>query len=142
MFDYQHLKREFDEQGFVIISKLFDLERVERLQKICHRILSQWRDEYLQSHHKFNKKNCSRLTELQYFYKHPIEFSYIFNTIADERILSILNSICQRQLLFEGAVYFFAPEERSWRGDWHRDGQIIAPDDATEKSRIFNSSFI
>ena len=44
--------------------------------------------------------------------------------------------------MFNGAVYFLNPIASSWHGDWHRDGQIIVPDDNTEKERILNSSFI
>ena len=112
------------------------------MQKICDRALYQRRERYLRTHPKFDKKSCSPTKELQHLSDYQNLLSFLLNTIADEQILSILNCISDRQLLFDGTVYFFNPEESSWRGDWHRDGQIIAPDDNTEKSRIANSSFI
>ena len=157
MFDYQNIKNQFNEQGFVVISRLFENEQIDRLQKICDKALYQSRERYLRTHPKFDKKSCDLMKELQHLSDCEGLFpesnlgacmprqnllNFLLDTIADKQILSILDCICDRQLLFHGAVYFLNPEERSWRGDWHRDGQIIAPDDNTEKSRIFNSSFI
>lgn len=142
MFDYQHIKSQFKKQGFVVIPKLFENEQIDRLQKMCDRALYQRRERYLRTHPKFDKKSCDLMKELQHLSDYRNLLSFLLDTIADEQILSILNCISDRLLLFHGAVYFFNPEKRSWRGDWHRDGQINAPDDNTEKSRIFNSSFI
>ena len=133
MFDYHNIKSQFNEQGFVVIPKLFENEQIDRLQKICDRALYQRRERYLRTHPKFDKKSCSSIKELQHLSDCQNLLSFLLNTIADEQILSILNCIGDRQLLFDGTVYFFNPEESSWRGDWHRDGQIIAPDDNTEK---------
>ncbi|MEN9518670.1 MAG: hypothetical protein RLZZ381_1258 [Cyanobacteriota bacterium] len=142
MLDYNDIKSKFIQQGYIIIPKLFDLENIDRLKSICARALDRRRKEYLKTQPKFPKKTCSLPEQIEYFSDYSEVIDYLQNTIADQQILSILNCICDRQLFFHGLVYFFNPEELSWRGDWHRDGQINAPEDRTERSRIFSSSFI
>jgi ectoine hydroxylase-related dioxygenase (phytanoyl-CoA dioxygenase family) len=142
MLNYNDIRSRFIQQGYIIIPKLFDLENINCLKSICARALDRRRKEYLKTHSTFPKKNCSLPEQIEYFSDRTEVIDLLLNTITDQQILSILNCICDRQLFFHGLVYFFNPEERSWRGDWHRDGQINAPDDRTEKSRIFSSSFI
>jgi hypothetical protein len=142
MLDRNDITSKFIQQGYIIIPKLFDLENIDRLKSICARALDRRRKEYLKTHPIFPKKTCSLPEQIEYFSDYSQVIDYLLNTIADQRILSILDYICDRQLFFHGLVYFFNPEERSWRGDWHRDGQINAPDDRTERLRIFSSSFV
>ena len=142
MLDYQNIKSQFKQQGYTIIPQLFELEELDRLVIICDRAMARRRSEYLKTHASFPKKNCSVPEQISHFSDRSEVINFLQNKLADERILAILNCICDRQLLFHGLVYFFNPEELSWHGDWHRDGQVNADNDDIEKSRIFSSDFI
>lgn len=139
-----NIVRQFKKQGYVIIPQLFDRERVNELRLICDRILLQWFERFPRYKQRPRKKNCSPLTDLYFFNSDREQLIFLLNTIANPRVLSILNSICDCKLLFHDLQYFFNPLHTSWRGDWHRDGQAIAPDDATEKGKLFdvNDRFI
>lgn len=134
-----NIARLFKQEGYVIIPQLFAREQVSELRLICDRILSQWFERFPRYKQRPRKKNCSQLTDLYYYFKGDREqLIFLLNTIANPRVLSILKYICDRQLLFHDLQYFFNPLHTSWRGYWHRDLQVIAPDDATEKRRLFN----
>jgi ectoine hydroxylase-related dioxygenase (phytanoyl-CoA dioxygenase family) len=139
--NFDSISKQFNKSGYIVIPKLFDLDRISELRTICDRILCQWIQKSAKRR-RANKKNLGGLTELHYFIEHPEQLNFLLNTVAHERVLSVLECICNTQLLFHDAQYFFNPVSNSWLGDWHRDGQIIAPDESTEKSRIFNSSSI
>jgi len=142
MLNHQDIRNQFEKQGYTIIPKLFELEDLDHLKIICDRSMARRRSEYLKTHTSFPKKNCSVPEQINHFSDRSEIINFLQNKIADERIVAILNCICDRQLLFHGLVYFFNPEELSWHGDWHRDGQINADNDEVEKSRIFSSDFI
>ena len=133
-----NIVRQLNEQGYVIIPQLFALKQVSELRFICDRILPQWFERFPRYKQKPKRKNISQLTDVYYFSDCQSQLYFLLNTIANKRILSVLNSICNCKLLFHDLQYFFNPLHTSWRGDWHRDGQAIAPDDATEKCRLFN----
>lgn len=142
MFDYQQIERQFSRQGYVIIPKLFEPERIVRLKIICDGVLHQWAKQSLNYKLKPNKKSLGGLTDFHRHGEHIDRLEYLLDTISDPKILFILRCVCKIQLIFNGTVYFFNPTESSWQGDWHRDGQINAPDDDVERHRIFNSAFI
>jgi ectoine hydroxylase-related dioxygenase (phytanoyl-CoA dioxygenase family) len=142
MLDYDRISKQFNKSGYIVIPKLLDMDRVSELRIICDRILCHWIQRSPDPKRKANKKNLGGLTELHYFTEYPEQLNLLLNTISEERVLSVLECICDAQLLFHDAQYFFNPAICSWVGDWHRDGQFIAPDETTEKSRIFNSSSI
>lgn len=134
----------YQQEGYVIIPQLFNRQRVNELRKIGDRILALWFERFPRYKQRPRKKNCSELTDLYYFKSDREQLIFLLNTIANPRVLSILKSICNCKLLFHDLQYFFNPLHTSWRGDWHRDGQAIAPDDATEKCKLFdvNDNFI
>jgi ectoine hydroxylase-related dioxygenase (phytanoyl-CoA dioxygenase family) len=130
----------YQQEGYVIIPQLFARERVSELRLICDRILDQWFERFPRYKQRPRKKNCSPLTDLYYFKSDREQLIFLLNTIGDPSVLSILKSICNCKLLFHDLQYFFNPLHTTWRGYWHRDGQAIAPDDATEQRRLFDVS--
>lgn len=142
MIQCEAISEQFRHRGHVVIRQLFDLKQIIELRIITERIYRLRTKQSFPSRLRSNKKTLDLFKKLEYFSGCQEHLKYLLDTIADERILSILQCICDRQLLFNGVVYFFSPTGTSWRGDWHRDGQIIAPNDDVEKIRIFSSSFI
>ena len=130
----------YQQEGYVIIPQLFNRQRVNELRLICNRALALWFERFPRYKQRPRQKNCSELTDLYYFKSDREQLIFLLNTIANPRVLSILKSICNCKLLFHDLQYFFNPLHTSWRGDWHRDGQAIAPDDATEKCKLFDVS--
>ena len=140
--EYRAIAKQYEAIGYVIIPQLFDLRQIIELKIIADRVLNQWIRQSFPTRQRPDKKTFDLFKRLEYFAGCSEHLAYLLDAIADERILSILQCICDRQLLFNGIVYFVNPTETSWRGDWHRDGQAIAPNDKIEQTRIFNSSFV
>lgn len=134
----------YQQEGYVIIPQLFAREQVSELRAICERILPLWFERFPRYKQKPKRKNISQLTDIYFFSDCQNQLYFLLNTIANPQVLSILKSISDCKLLFHDLQYFFNPLHTSWRGDWHRDGQAIAPDDATEKGKLFdvNDRFI
>ena len=101
--------RQFKQEGYIIIPQLLEREQVSELRFICDRILDQWFKRFPRYKQRPRKKNCSSLTNLYYFKSDREQLFFLLNTIANPKVLSILNSICERQLLFHDLQYFFNP---------------------------------
>lgn len=136
------LIRQWQEQGYIVVPQLFDSHCTDKLQVICERIKQQWIQSKYGGIQKPTKKNLANLTAPQYFKEGYEDLVYLLGAIADKQILTILNSISDRHIIFNDAQYFFEPIGTSWCGDWHRDGQAIALSDSIEQERIATSSFI
>ncbi|MEL6438368.1 MAG: hypothetical protein AAFQ80_03785 [Cyanobacteria bacterium J06621_8] len=140
MLSQNEISHQFSQQGYVILPQLFPPEKIAYLVQICERIRQHWRNQFQQR--RQNKKTLSLFKYLEYFDDSPEQLEALLNLISESKITSILDFICEQQLFFNGIVYFFNPQSASWQGDWHRDGQIAAPNLEIEKSRVFSSSFI
>ena len=107
MLDLTAIEEQFNENGYVVLPKLLDSERVTELQAICERILHQWLQSYPNLEKKGSRKTVACLTEPHYFVDRREELHRLLDLFADEWILSILNCICSHKLLFHDAQYFF-----------------------------------
>ena len=142
MLGRQKIRYQFNREGYAIVPNIFNTHQIMYLRKICEAVFNDWENSSSQQKRKLNKKSLDLFKKAEYFLDYPEQLKFLLNTIVDKRIISILKCICERQLFFNGIVYFFNPRGISWHGDWHRDGQLVAPDDEIEKSRVFSSSFI
>ncbi|HMF56533.1 MAG TPA: phytanoyl-CoA dioxygenase family protein [Pyrinomonadaceae bacterium] len=130
------IKREWDENGYVVVPQLMDAARTEEIRSICDRVLEQWISESTDAGRAANSTNMAFLTEPRFFQKNPESLKLFLNFIADEKILSIIAHILQAEPLFHNTQYFFNPASDTRGGDWHRDQQFGAPDEETEKVRM------
>jgi hypothetical protein len=130
----------FNEQwrrdGYLVVRQLFDAAAVAELRAICDDVLCRWLNEAADAERAANSTNMAYLTEPRYFTEKPPCLSALLEAIAHRRILATLDELSDRELLFHNTQYFFNPASRSRAGDWHRDQQFGAPDEATEKSRM------
>ncbi|HZH90508.1 MAG TPA: phytanoyl-CoA dioxygenase family protein [Pyrinomonadaceae bacterium] len=130
------IKAAWEENGFVVIPRLFDAPRIRELQVICDDVLAQWIEESPASHDAANSTNMAFLTEPRYFIKHPERLRLMLETITDEKIFKALAEIIDGEPLFHNTQYFFNPATATRAGDWHRDQQFDAPDEETERARM------
>jgi ectoine hydroxylase-related dioxygenase (phytanoyl-CoA dioxygenase family) len=132
------IKAAWTEDGFVVVPQLFDATRVGELRSVCDDVMAQWIENSPAAHDAANSTNMAYLTEPRYFTKHPERLRLLLDTITDEKIFTVLAEILEGEPLFHNTQYFFNPATRTRAGDWHRDQQFDAPDEATERARMFS----
>jgi ectoine hydroxylase-related dioxygenase (phytanoyl-CoA dioxygenase family) len=136
------IKATWYENGFVVIPQLFDTPRVRELRTICDDVLAQWIEDSPAALDVANSTNVAFLTEPRYFTKHPARLRLLLETITDEKIFAVLAEILEGEPLFHNTQYFFNPATDTRAGDWHRDQQFDAPDEETERARMFTHAGI
>lgn len=129
-------KELWDENGFVVIPRLFDAARVRELRAVCDDVLAQWLEESSAAFDAANSTNMAYLTEPRYFTKRPAGLRLLLDAITDEKIFDALAEILDGKLLFHNTQYFFNPATETRAGDWHRDQQFDAPDEQSERERM------
>lgn len=129
-------KELWEANGFVVLPQLFSAERVRELRAVCDDVLAQWLEESNAGFDAANSTNMAYLTESRYFTKHPAGLRLLLDAITDEKILDPLAKILDGEPLFHNTQYFFNPATETRAGDWHRDQQFDAPDEATERARM------
>ncbi|MGH9944420.1 MAG: phytanoyl-CoA dioxygenase family protein [Pyrinomonadaceae bacterium] len=130
------MKAHWDEQGFVLLPRMFDAGRVAKLRAICDRVFAAWLDESPDPRAAANNTNMAFLTQPRYFKNHSDQLTALLGFVADEGVLDRLASLGLDKPLFHNTQYFFEPRDSSRAGDWHRDQQFGAPDLETEQARM------
>lgn len=138
MSDATTIRERWRANGFVVIPQLFDAARVRELRTICDDVLAQWMDYSAAEFDAANSTNMAYLTEPQYFIEHPARLHSLLETVTDEKILATLAELMDGEPLFHNTQYFFNPATETRAGDWHRDQQFDAPDEATERARMLS----
>lgn len=136
------IKAEWDENGFVVVPQLFDAARIRELRATCDDVLAQWIETSPDPRAAANYTNMAFLTEPRYFTKHPERLRLLLDTITDEKIFAVLAEILEGEPLFHNTQYFFNPATETRAGDWHRDQQFDAPDEQTERERMYSHAGI
>jgi hypothetical protein len=118
--------------GFAIIPGFLAEEETEQLRRICDHVLDQAIEE---NPHLAAARNIAYLTERRYFRSREDDLLKLLEFIADDRIVSLLSHIAGEMPLFHNTQYFYNPTQ-SHDGEWHRDTQFLAPDEALERQRM------
>jgi hypothetical protein len=118
--------------GYAIIPGFLTAHEIDRLRRICDHVLEQVTGE---DPRLAAARNIAYLTEQRYFRSREDDLLNLLEFIADERIVSILRHIAGEMPLFHNPQYFCNPTE-SHDGEWHRDTQFLAPDEALERQRM------
>src|SRR5262245_39351662 len=135
-------RKQWMEEGCLVVPKLFSAERAGQLRTICDRILEQWRvcnPENGKPGGDANAKVMRHLNHPGYFKSHEKEFSEIMTAAADEDVLNVARTILNEEPMFRCTSYFFNPQLTSLDGNWHRDSQFGTPDPEEEKRVILGS---
>lgn len=130
------IKNQWHEKGYFVLPRLFDLAHVTQLRSICDDILEQWRtSNRLAASSTVNIMH--HLTRIEYFKHAPTRLLALLEVISDERIISLLEQLTNRPLLFNNTQYLFNPMLGGRRlGEWHRDVQFGVLDEENEQVRM------
>ncbi|HJR06218.1 MAG TPA: phytanoyl-CoA dioxygenase family protein [Pyrinomonadaceae bacterium] len=131
------IKELWEANGFVVLPRLFDAARVRGLRAVCDDVLAQWLEESSDPRAAADSTNMAFLTEPRYFTKHPEGLRLLLEAITDEKIFDPLAEILDGEPIFHNTQYFFNPATETRAGDWHRDQQFEAPDEETERARMY-----
>ncbi|MDQ3586474.1 MAG: phytanoyl-CoA dioxygenase family protein [Acidobacteriota bacterium] len=130
------VNRQWDERGFVVVPRLLDAARVAALRALCDRVWQQWLVSAPDQPRAANATNMAFLTEPCYFVEHRSQLTSLLSFIAADQILDLLTQLGIDEPLFHNTQFFFEPRDETRAGDWHRDQQFGAPDEATEQRRM------
>lgn len=126
----------YERDGFVVVRRLFGAAEAAELREVCDEIFAQWLAESRDPAAAADNTNMAYLTEPRFLEGRPRRRRTLLEAVADERPLGVVRQLFGRELPFLNTQYFFEPATRSRGGDWHRDQQFDAPDEATERERM------
>lgn len=130
------LRGAYARDGLVVVRRLFDARRVAELREVCDEIFGQWVAESEDPSRAADYTNMAYLTEPRFLAGRPRRRAVLLGAVADERVLDVVVNLFGRELPFLNTQYFFEPASHTRGGDWHRDQQFGAPDEATERARM------
>jgi hypothetical protein len=130
----EDVRQQWRERGFAILPHLLDIAQVTHLHSICEAALEKWRT--LNQGVSLSAANMMHLTSVEYFKDDPRELLALLEIISDERVLTVLELLTDDPPLFNNTQYLFNPKLGVRAGEWHRDAQFGAPDEATERIRM------
>jgi hypothetical protein len=119
-------------QGFAVIPGFLAAHEIDPLRRICDHVLQQAIEE---DPRRAVARNIAYLTEQRYFRSREHDLVKLLEFIADDRIVTILNHLAGEMPLFHNTQYFYNPTQ-SHDGEWHRDTQFLAPEEALERERM------
>ena len=130
------LREAYERDGFVVVRRIFDEEKVAALREVCDEIFEQWVAESRDPGAARDYTNMAFLTEPRFLEGRPRRRTVLLSAVADENMLNVVSEISGREPLFFNTQYFFEPATETRQGDWHRDQQFDAADDETERERM------
>ena len=142
---FKDLKKQWDEEGYIVVRNVFDVNRVTRLMAICDDIFHQWRlndpakDDQIQD---YSTTACSmrHINHPAYFKNHPEWFPDVMDAVADPMVLDICRAILGEEPLFRCTTLWFDSENMDSPGNWHRDSQFSILDENEEKKKVLASN--
>lgn len=134
---------QWQQYGYVIVRRLYEPERVQRLLAICNVLLEQWRTCNPENGKPGGDQNATCMRHLNhpgYYRAHPEWRPFMLDAIADTGVLAIARAVFSEEPLFRCTSFFVNPAETSADGNWHRDTQFWTPDDEAEQNALHNRS--
>jgi hypothetical protein len=131
-------KRQWDEEGWLLVRGVFATERAERLHGIIEDILGQWRacDPISGKAADPDAHAMRHYIHPSYYRAHPEWFPTIIDAVTDPNIYDVARTIFGEDPLFRCTSVYFNPLKTSSEGMWHRDSQFIATSEAEEKEMV------
>jgi ectoine hydroxylase-related dioxygenase (phytanoyl-CoA dioxygenase family) len=135
----ENLREQWEEEGYVVLREIFDDARTAQLLTITDAILTQWRTENPETGKPGGGPDATVMRHLNhsgYVRRPPNWLPALMDAVADPKILDIARTIMGEEPLFRCTSLFFNPLAGGKDGNWHRDSQFGAPDDAKEQGII------
>ena len=122
------LREQWDTEGYVTVSGVFDEARIENLLRICNDVLEQFLECCPEKNRPGGPDDrCMRnLHRRSYFKDRPDDFVFMMEAFSDPGLSDIVEAILGKNILFRGTSYWFTPETLRSPGNWHRDVQYLA----------------
>ncbi|MCZ7647803.1 MAG: phytanoyl-CoA dioxygenase family protein [Planctomycetota bacterium] len=135
-------KRQWNEEGYVVVRGLFPPERAARLLGILERILGRWRVASAETGKPGGGPDAISMRHMNHpGYFEPDnrhEFLELMEAGADPGVLDFVRTILGGAPLFRCFSHFFNPLHKKEDGNWHRDSQFGTPDPEEEKKAILD----
>ena len=134
------LREQWDTEGYVTVSGVFDEARVENLLRICNDVLEQFLECCPEKNRQGGPDDrCMRnLHRRSYFTNIPNDFVFMMEAFADPGLSDIIEELLGKKVLLRGTSYWFTPKTLRSPGNWHRDVQYIV--DTIDEQKAFVQS--
>jgi len=126
-------------EGYCIIRRIFDADRVIRLREICNDILERWRVRDPQTGQPGEKPDATVMRHLNhpgYFEESSDGLRVLMDSVCDSRMLDVARLLLGEEPMFRCTSLFFNPSGIHLDGNWHRDSQFGAGSDDDERRMI------
>lgn len=132
------LAQQWADEGFIYVPSIFSKKEIDKLLSICNRIREQAfvLDPTTNAPANPNGHCFRHLNHPEYFKNNIEDYKIIMNTICDDRILSVVNTILNQKAIFRTTSYFYEPKDGIQDGNWHRDTQFGLKIESEEEKKI------
>ncbi|MBA3709700.1 MAG: phytanoyl-CoA dioxygenase family protein [Planctomycetes bacterium] len=132
--------QQWRDQGFVVVRKVFDPERIARLLPIVEDVWRQSRVRDAVTGEPAPPNDAGHVmfhcNHPDYHRRDPATLAEILAAGADERVLDVPRRLFGEEPLFRTLSLWFSPDRVSSDGNWHRDTQFLFPDETEERARF------
>ncbi|MBA2481804.1 MAG: phytanoyl-CoA dioxygenase family protein [Planctomycetes bacterium] len=130
--------RQWREQGYVVVRKVFDAERIARLLPIVEDVWrrSQVREPTAGVPSPPDAPVLFHCNHPEYFADDRSRLAEVLSAGSAERVLDVPRRLFGEEPLFRSFSLWFSPERVSTDGHWHRDTQFLFPQEAEERARF------
>lgn len=138
-------RKQFVQTGMIFVPRIISPQTAAKLRVICEHCLSQWRVRTAADAQSIDAgENATVIRHLNdprwYDQAHRDWLVELLDVVADPHILEVVREVFDDDVLFRTTSLFFNPLRHSLDGNWHRDSQFTATDEAAEKSRVLDAA--
>ena len=133
------LSEQWEREGYVVIRGLFDPDRTAQLRTVCEGVLKQWYACNPETGKPGGGPEATVMRQLNhpgYFAGDADGLRLLLAGVADRGVREVGRAILQGEPMLRCTSLFFNPQANGKDGNWHRDTQFRAADDAEEKKAI------
>ena len=132
-------RKQWQEQGYLVLPGALDLDRVARLHSICERVYDQWRRESEPGsepgghHYQPSAWSLLHINHAKYHREFPSDLAFVLDMLADPLPIGLIEDIFQDEAVFMQSNYYIDPPSLPLPAGWHRDCQFFAPGDEAKE---------
>jgi ectoine hydroxylase-related dioxygenase (phytanoyl-CoA dioxygenase family) len=134
------LRRQWDEQSYVLVRRLLPADEAEEMRVICEHAMRQWYECEPHFGRSVGTDASAQMRHVHhpaYFRGHQDWLAKLLDLSADPRVLEIVRAVLPDDPLWGGTTFWFNPRAGSRNGGWHRDSQFLTNTEEEEKQRLF-----
>jgi ectoine hydroxylase-related dioxygenase (phytanoyl-CoA dioxygenase family) len=124
------------DEGYIYFPRLFRGEELQRLKDACEYILEKFTAEHQAKNPDGDFVSIRHLHDPKWTKDAPHVFRTIMETVADPRILGVVEQAFEGPSLFKETTLWVNPRKRNEQGPWHRDSQFLHRDEQEERKYL------